>query len=320
MDTVENKTQSPFHNLVVEGGGAKNIACLGALKYLESKHYLDSVIRYAGSSAGSLICLFLVIGYTIDEIYDLLTKHNLNKIMKSHWFTIPFNLISQYGLNRFSKFKKFLIQILKTKGFHPNVTFGELYEKTEKVLVITGTNITQRKTVYFSYVHWKDLPVLDAIQASVNIPFFFTQHKINKEHYIDGGALMNFPLYYFDKYDETHELCCDSDELCHEFPDPVLSDKNDTIGVLTLDASDRPSHPEFYGNQSINNIYEYISSNVHTLLHNIEKSNVKSNFWNRSIAIQLPYEIELTNFNPPNDIQANLWNTGYQTARDYFTI
>ena len=78
---------------------------------------------------------------------------------------------------------------------------------------------------------------------------------------------------------------------------------------------------EYIGNSVINNIFDYTSANIHTLLHHIEQLNNNSfsrqYFKEHVISIRLPYEIQLTNFSPSQSIQNDLWNLGYDSAYKY---
>lgn len=308
-----------WQNIVIEGGGSKGIACLGALDYLytQTPERITSVKRYAGSSAGSLIALFLVLGYTPREVLQIVMA-NTSRNMRSNWFWYPSNIMSCFGLNTRSRFIKYVKKYFKQKHFDPRVTFQQLYERTEKTLVITGTNISKRKVDYFSHITSPDMPVIDAIQASVNIPYYFTKFNYKGDYYIDGGVLMNFPLYYFDKYASTGTLCADSKQLPSVFPkeESIQCNKKCTIGIKTIDV-DYNSDGKYIGGDAIKNLYDYTVSTIHTLFRGIERLYIKENYWERTIAIHLTMDINLTEFNPPLEIQEELWQLGIQAAEKY---
>lgn len=99
-----------------------------------------------------------------------------------------------------------------------SLNFRQLYALTGVDLVISGTNISHSKPVYFSAFHTPDFPVIPAVAASMNIPFIFKPiyidyevNKINKINnkfykglYVDGGMLNNFPLHAFDNQKNLH--------------------------------------------------------------------------------------------------------------------
>lgn len=309
-----------WKNIVIEGGGSKGIACLGALDYLytHKPNSVANVERYAGSSAGSLIALFLVLGYTPNEILGIITS-NKSRNMRSHWFWYPTNVLSLFGLNTRSRFIKFILPFLKQKNFNENTTLKQLFESTNKTLVITGTNVSKRRVDYFSHLTFPDMPVLSAIEASINIPFYFTKFSYNGDYYIDGGVLVNFPLYYFDDFATTGTLCPNSKQLGSiksQEPESKEPSIHSTLGIKTIDV-DYDHQGLYIGNTSIKSLYDYTSSTIHTLFQGIERLYISKNYWERTIAIHLDVEINLTEFSLPLDVQNGLWQLGSQSAEKY---
>jgi predicted acylesterase/phospholipase RssA len=93
------------------------------------------------------------------------------------------------------------------------ITFSELYRLTGVKLVLTGTNISNRKSLYFSADYTPDFPVCGAVLISMSIPLVFkpvwVDCAVNKNNpnninamyrglYVDGGVLNNFPIHAFD--------------------------------------------------------------------------------------------------------------------------
>lgn len=320
-----------WKNIVIEGGGSKGIACLGALDYLyiHKPKSIANVQCYAGSSAGSLIALFLVLGYTPHQILDIITS-NKSRNMRSHWFWYPTNVLSLFGLNTRSRFIKYILPFLKEKNLDQHTTFKQLFESTHKTLVITGTNVSKRRVDYFSHLTFPNMPVLSAIEASINIPFYFTKFSYNGDYYIDGGVLVNFPLYYFDDFDTTGTLCPNSKQLGSiksikpnskestesNSKESTESNIHSTLGIKTIDV-DYDYHGLYIGNTTIKSLYDYTSCTIHTLFQGIERLYISKNYWERTIAIHLNVEINLTEFSLPLDVQNGLWQLGLQAAEKY---
>ncbi|MBL0128284.1 MAG: patatin-like phospholipase family protein [Flavobacteriales bacterium] len=83
-------------------------------------------------------------------------------------------------------------------------------------LVITCTNVSAHQNKYFSVGHSPNFPVVDAVLASMSLPFFFkpllvnTNVEFDEEEgdddytrsyrglYVDGGMTRNYPLHAFD--------------------------------------------------------------------------------------------------------------------------
>ena len=57
-----------INTLICSGGGSKMVTAIGALRVLEQKDILKNIVKYAGSSAGALICVLLNVNCTPDEI------------------------------------------------------------------------------------------------------------------------------------------------------------------------------------------------------------------------------------------------------------
>src|SRR5690349_18816041 len=89
--------QPPIRNLVFEGAGIRGIAYCGAIEELEKNNIMPGIEKVGGTSAGAITALCLSIGYTADEIADLLYKTNFRKFNDGRFFFPG-------GINRMSKY------------------------------------------------------------------------------------------------------------------------------------------------------------------------------------------------------------------------
>ena len=64
-------------NLAFKGGGPKGIAYVGAVKALQSQGQLRELKRVAGTSAGAINATLMAMGYSAEEMEDILQKTNL---------------------------------------------------------------------------------------------------------------------------------------------------------------------------------------------------------------------------------------------------
>lgn len=84
---------------------------------------------------------------------------------------------------------------LKAKyGLSVGCTFGQLKEKTGNGLYVLGCELNTRKFKVFSPDDTADVPIVDAVVASMSIPFVFTPKAINGNLYLDGGTTKDMPL------------------------------------------------------------------------------------------------------------------------------
>ena len=67
-----------FRNLVFEGGGVKGIAYVGALEKLQERNILQNVTRVGGASAGAINAVLLSLGYTLDEMNEIMADLDFN--------------------------------------------------------------------------------------------------------------------------------------------------------------------------------------------------------------------------------------------------
>lgn len=68
-----------FKNLVFEGGGVKGIAYGGALKVLQEMGILGNIERVGGTSAGALNATLLALGYSVQDVSDIIAQTDFSK-------------------------------------------------------------------------------------------------------------------------------------------------------------------------------------------------------------------------------------------------
>ena len=64
--------------LALSGGSVKGFAHLGVLKYLEEVGLKPEIL--AGTSAGALVGAFYACGYSIEEVFELLSRNGFMKM------------------------------------------------------------------------------------------------------------------------------------------------------------------------------------------------------------------------------------------------
>ena len=188
-----------FNELVLSGGGVKGIAMIGALSYLEDIHILKNIKRFIGTSVGGFISFLLVIGFNCDE----LKKIAINLDFDNYSDITLSNLFNEYGLDSFNKIMRIIIAIIKQKDIDKNITFKDLYKKTKKKLIITGSNITKSRLELFSKTITPNMKVLDALQITMSIPFMFKPVFYNNDYYVDGGLYDPYPIKYAKNLNKT---------------------------------------------------------------------------------------------------------------------
>lgn len=162
--------------LALSGGGAKGIAHAGVIKALKERNI--EISKISGTSAGALIGVLYAAGLEDDVIYDFFESSNLfypNKFA--------------FGQPGFIKSNVFMDHL---NSFIPHNSF----ESLNIPLVVTATDLNNAKAKVFDSGELY-LPIL----ASAAFPGVFTPVIIDKNTYVDGGVLNNFPIDLLDDCD-----------------------------------------------------------------------------------------------------------------------
>ena len=210
QDTIVNTR--PKVGLVLSGGGAKGAAHIGVLKYIEE---MGLPIDYiAGTSMGSVVGGMYALGYSSDEILEIVTGVDWDRLLSNNvdrkkisykrkcesmtqLIDIPFSV-------------KIDEEELQSKSFRNSLPEG----------IVSGDNIinlfNSLSVGYSDSIAFDELPVpficiatnlingeadvLDkgmftkSLRASMAIPILFDPIKIGDVLYVDGGIVSNFPV------------------------------------------------------------------------------------------------------------------------------
>ena len=204
-------------NLVFEGGGVRGIAYAGALRVLEERGSLSAVERVGGTSVGAVTALLVALGYRADEMTAILTDLKIGQFNDGRWFFVGglHRLLRRYGWYRGERFERWVETLIQRKTGTTTLTFRQLHERRGegfRDLFVTGTDLTEQKTVVFSYQHTPDVPIRTAIRISMSVPLYFgavftddQYHIVRKPRkgqsyhvLVDGGLTANYPIHLFD--------------------------------------------------------------------------------------------------------------------------
>jgi hypothetical protein len=90
--------------------------------------------------------------------------------------------------------RKFVSSILTDFNFNPNITFAELYEKTEIWFTVTYLSLNYGRTIYADHIYEPNSSVVETIIKSAAIPVFYEAYFDKGEVCVDGGTQLNFPM------------------------------------------------------------------------------------------------------------------------------
>ena len=163
----------------MEGAGVKGFAYAGALQVLDSLQLLQGIERVGGTSAGAIQATLLAVGYTPEEMMQVTQQIPLKKFNDGGWFLVSSfrRLHKQFGWFKGDHFLEWMEQLIAAKTGDGNITFAELhqqrFDKGYKDLYITGTDLTWQCLRIFSYEHYPDMRIKDAVRISMSIPIYY---------------------------------------------------------------------------------------------------------------------------------------------------
>ena len=186
----EEKIYNDYDTLVLSGCSQSAIIILGGIQYAMDNFLFNNITNFVGTSSGTLISYFLIIGYTpLELLVSLCTNPILDKM--NH-----FNLVAMLqgrGATSFTYFQEYLEKLTIDKiGYLP--TLQNLKERFNKTLVCVTYNLSEDKTEYLSHETHPELPCITAIHLSCNLPLVFENFKYGSSLYLDGGLGDNFPI------------------------------------------------------------------------------------------------------------------------------
>jgi NTE family protein len=191
----------PKVGLVLSGGGAKGLAHIGVLRAMEKAGLTPDYVT--GTSMGSIVGALYVIGFSADEIEDIVSQLDWDTVLSNK---IPLNQITyeekayydRYiaelpvngirvglprGLIEGQKLSDYLSRL--TRSAHDIEDFNEL----PIPFACVATDIATGESVVLNS---GSLP--EALRASMAIPTLFTPVEMDGRLLVDGGLVRNFPV------------------------------------------------------------------------------------------------------------------------------
>lgn len=209
----------PYKYLAMEGGGIRGATYAGALKVLEEKGIVDGIEAVAGTSAGALVGGLMAVGYSSDELKEILNSLEPQEFNDGRGIFIGaiIRMGKNYGWFRGVTMETWLGKLIAAKTGDRDLTLLELHQlaatnKKYKDLYALATNLSKQRQEVLNYRTYPNMPVKTAIRASISIPMYYgamfldsngrAYRKQDKNHnrqiLVDGGVVANYPLTLFD--------------------------------------------------------------------------------------------------------------------------
>jgi len=319
----------PFRNLVFEGGGVKGIAYVGALELLEQKEILDRITRVGGTSAGAINAVLLALGYSREEMLEILLEMDFNNFLDDSWGIVrdADRLIHDFGWYKGDFFRHWIGNLIRTKTGNENATFDGLRRAGYRDLYLVGTNLSTGFAEVFSADHTPRWRVVDAVRVSMSIPLFFSSVRdMRGDIRVDGGVLDNYPIRLFDreKYVSTERHTRDvgvyaaTNETKPETSSPYAYNM-ETLGFRLDSAREiaifrdgaEPQH------RTIDDLFDYAWALIQTIMNAQNDRHLKSQDWHRTVYIDT-LDVGTTDFDLPEKKKHALVEQGRIGTRTYF--
>jgi NTE family protein len=236
FSTSSGAQQPVYKNLVLEGGGIRGFAYVGAVEILDSAGILKNLERVAGTSAGAITATMIAVGYSPAEMSRLIENLPINQFNDGTITGGISRLRNYFGFYKGQRLSNWIEDLIKKKTGDGKITFRELHEQKNtrgyKDLYLTGSDITYRCLRIFSYENYPDMQIKDAVRISFSIPLYFEPVIINDAGkvlkgypdsgyhlMVDGGLLSNYPIGMFDS---SRYFSCDRSDCIN----------TETLGLL----------------------------------------------------------------------------------------
>lgn len=220
------------------------------------------------------------------------------------------------------------------------------YQTTPDMSVIKALRITSSIPLYFTsvkYLHKGKYHQMCDGGLLNNFPlYYFNNHiknneqekikltKINKIENIKLAKVSEIENEYI-LYDSFNELYNKKIHASKNFKNAIIAKDTNTkprtvIGIIILEQDENRDTENFYsGFKIITNLKQYIIRFIETMLKKIEQDNflnpltgTKNNFFNDTITIKTPPEINAVKFNLTISQNKMLYDLGIKSANDFF--
>ncbi|MGZ4208809.1 MAG: patatin-like phospholipase family protein [Actinomycetota bacterium] len=210
-------------DLVLEGGGVKGIALVGAYAALQQAGYRFNCV--AGTSAGAIVGALIAAGMPAADLQKLMKRIDYVKF-EDEGFIDHLGLVGkglsilfEKGIYEGDYLRNWLDHVLAGLGHR---TFGDmrlddpgtsLGARKRYRLVVMTSDVSRGELVRLPWDYPKygldpdEQLVADTVRASMSIPFFYEpvrlvpKSKTEPSLLVDGGMLSNFPIEVFDRTD-----------------------------------------------------------------------------------------------------------------------
>ncbi len=285
---------------------------------------LSNIERVGGTSAGAINAALLALGFTFQEVSDIVAATNFNDFEDKSGFIVNnmLRIIRKYGWFKGDAFSDWIGEKIKDKTGTDNFTFGELEEavksqdKSFRLLYVAVTNLTKQKVEIFSHEENPEMKIKDAVRMSMSIPLFFKSVIKDNDIMVDGGMAYNYPINLFDyeKYmsnaANSGDFKADANGYVYNFE--TLGFRLDSKDLIQASKDNWSSVP-----MEIKNVKNYVLGLLNFLMDLANRGHLRGVDWNRTIFIDT-LDVKTTQFDLPKEKIEALIESGKVNTEKYF--
>lgn len=190
------------YNAIFGGGGIKGIAYLGSILALERHGFI--INKAGGTSVGAIIASLLVMGYTSNDLINILNQIKLDDFINKS----PIKSVKNIFINQGLISSKPLYDLLKPLYLKKHYWYyQDIIKNNDSHLKVVTTLIKKSKPMIQEVIIPDDLkilninqnnfPIIDSVIMSSTYPIYFSPYKLNNQIYLDGGLKEKINLTLF---------------------------------------------------------------------------------------------------------------------------
>lgn len=302
-----------YKGLALEGGGVLGTAYAGVTRALEEHGILNDMNLFAGTSAGSIAAG--VLGCKAGHEFMTRTLRNLdyNIFLDDSWGIIRDIrlLFKSYGWHKGDAFCRWYRGVLQELTGNGDITFEEAFNRYGTTIKMVGVNVTQGKVRIFDRLSNPNMIIYKAARISMSVPGLIASVKLNGDHYVDGGLMMNYPISVFD---DTYYLSPDGlkwyqENMPYELQ-KVPFNNNEILGIK-LDNRQEILYSNGQRRLSIDGPKEFAKRTAIAVYNLAQQAHIRDYHWKRTCVIDCN-DIDSLDFDISNDKRDYLIQRGYE--------
>ena len=142
-----------------------------AASILRLSNNIKKINNFIGLGLGSILSLLLVIGYMPCDLVHMLIIVDFYELLIPRWHSIQ-----NYGLCDSSLFAKWLQCKLQSKHIPHDITFLQLYKRSNRILRIMATCLNTSRCVLFDHLKTPNFKVVEVTMAA-SCPIFVMERR-----------------------------------------------------------------------------------------------------------------------------------------------